>query len=150
MDLPGCFAETFPLHFRNAVMKLMTQVAYGKGYQYAHDLEEKVADMECMPDNVRGREYYIRHRKVEKHVTRRMEEIRRRKEELRRADEGISNKKTKTLTQGNRRSGVIVRSCKAAINYLSRLFNTGYIFDTSLVRYASLMLKELTAHSEAA
>jgi len=47
-------AEPVPLHIRNAVTNLMKQVGYGKGYQYAHDLEEKVADMECMPDNLRG------------------------------------------------------------------------------------------------
>jgi putative ATPase len=57
-DVEKTAAEPVPLHIRNAVTKLMKQVGYGKGYQYAHDLEEKVADMECMPDNLRGREYY--------------------------------------------------------------------------------------------
>jgi putative ATPase len=88
-----------PLHIRNAVTKLMKQVGYGKGYQYAHDLEEKVADMECMPDNLRGREYY--HPTAEgreKLLAQRLEEIRQRKEELRRAEE----KKPKT-SKGRRK-----------------------------------------------
>jgi putative ATPase len=57
-DVEKTSAEPVPLHIRNAVTKLMKQVGYGKGYQYAHDLESKVADMECLPDNLRGREYY--------------------------------------------------------------------------------------------
>src|SRR5689334_11250428 len=91
-------AEPVPLHIRNAVTKLMKQVGYGKGYQYAHDLDEKVADMECMPDNLRGHEYYHPTQEGrEKLLGQRMEEIRQRKEELRRAEEGKSNKTTKTL-----------------------------------------------------
>jgi putative ATPase len=43
---------------RNAPTKLMKEVGYGDGYQYAHDLEEKVADMQCLPDNLKGRTYY--------------------------------------------------------------------------------------------
>ena len=57
-DVEKTSAEPVPLHIRNAPTPLMKQVGYGKGYQYAHDLESKVADMECMPDNLRGREYY--------------------------------------------------------------------------------------------
>ena len=75
-------AEPVPLHIRNAVTKLMKQVGYGKGYQYAHDLDEKVADMECMPDNLRGREYYHPTQEGrEKLLAQRMEEIKQRKEE---------------------------------------------------------------------
>ena len=51
-------AEPVPLHLRNAPTALMEQFGYSKGYQYAHDLEGRVADMECMPDNLRGREFY--------------------------------------------------------------------------------------------
>ncbi len=47
-----------PLHLRNAPTKLMKELEYGKGYQYAHDIEEKVADMECMPDELIGRKYF--------------------------------------------------------------------------------------------
>jgi putative ATPase len=47
-----------PLSIRNAPTKLMKDLGYGKGYQYAHDLEDKVADMECLPDSLAGRKYY--------------------------------------------------------------------------------------------
>jgi putative ATPase len=57
-DVEKTSAEPAPLHIRNAVTNLMKQVGYGKGYQYAHDLETKVADMDCLPDNLRGRTYY--------------------------------------------------------------------------------------------
>lgn len=36
----------------------MKNLGYGKGYQYAHDLEDKVADMDCLPDSLKGRKYY--------------------------------------------------------------------------------------------
>ncbi|HEY2496258.1 MAG TPA: replication-associated recombination protein A [Candidatus Angelobacter sp.] len=95
-DVEKTAAEPVPLHIRNAVTKLMKQVGYGKGYQYAHDLEEKVADMECMPDNLRGREYYHPTQEGrEKLLAQRMEEIKQRKEELRRNEETGSNKKPK-------------------------------------------------------
>src|SRR5579884_1491433 len=44
-------AEPVPLHIRNAPTGLMKNLGYGKGYQYAHDLEDKVADMDCLPDS---------------------------------------------------------------------------------------------------
>jgi putative ATPase len=86
-DVEKTAAQPVPLHIRNAPTSFMKKVDYGKGYQYAHDLEEKVADMECMPDNLRGREYY--HPTLEgreKLLGQRMEEINQRKEELRRAE----------------------------------------------------------------
>ena len=52
------FAEPVPLHIRNAPTKLMKELDYGKGYIYAHDTEDKIADMECLPENLRGTEYY--------------------------------------------------------------------------------------------
>ena len=51
-------AEPVPLHIRNAPTKLMKELDYGKGYIYAHDTEDKIADMECLPESLRGREYY--------------------------------------------------------------------------------------------
>ncbi len=51
-------AEPVPLHIRNGVTDLMRQVGYGKGYQYAHDYEEKMTDMRCLPDSLLGKEYY--------------------------------------------------------------------------------------------
>ncbi len=51
-------AEPVPLVIRNAVTDLMGALDYGKGYQYAHDIEEKIARMQCLPDSLLGREYY--------------------------------------------------------------------------------------------
>ena len=51
-------AEPVPLHIRNGVTKLMRDLDYGKGYQYAHDTEEKLTDMRCLPDSLEGRNYY--------------------------------------------------------------------------------------------
>ena len=47
-----------PLVIRNAPTRLMKQLDYGKGYKYAHDYEEKITAMECMPDNLKGRRFY--------------------------------------------------------------------------------------------
>jgi putative ATPase len=84
-DVEKTSAEPVPLHIRNAVTALMKQVGYGKGYQYAHDLEAKVAaDMDCLPDNLRGRQYY--HPTAEgreKTLGQRLEEVRRLREEAR-------------------------------------------------------------------
>jgi putative ATPase len=57
-DVEKTAAEDVPLHLRNAATRLMRDMGYGKGYQYAHDLEQKVADMQCLPDNLRDRRYY--------------------------------------------------------------------------------------------
>ncbi len=57
-DAQSTFNEPPPLHIRNAPTNLMKELGYGQGYQYAHDYEEKVADMECLPDSLRGRRYY--------------------------------------------------------------------------------------------
>ncbi|MBQ0018852.1 MAG: replication-associated recombination protein A [Clostridiales bacterium] len=51
-------AEPVPLQIRNAPTNLMKEEGYGKGYIYAHDTEDKIADMECLPDSLRGKEYY--------------------------------------------------------------------------------------------
>lgn len=50
--------EPVPLHIRNAPTKLMRELDYGKGYQYAHDYDERITAMECLPDSLIGREYY--------------------------------------------------------------------------------------------
>ncbi len=57
-DIESNPAEPVPLHLRNAPTRLMKELDYGKDYQYAHDLESKVADMQCLPDNLRARHYY--------------------------------------------------------------------------------------------
>ena len=51
-------AEPVPLQIRNAPTKLMKELDYGKGYIYAHDTEDKIADMECLPESLKGTEYY--------------------------------------------------------------------------------------------
>jgi putative ATPase len=70
--------EPVPLHLRNAPTRLMKELDYGKGYRYAHDEEGRVADMDCLPDSLRGRSYYQPTQEGrEKLLAQRMEEIRR-------------------------------------------------------------------------
>ena len=57
-DALNSMAEPVPLHLRNAPTKLMRELEYGKGYQYAHDFDGHITEMECLPENLRGREYY--------------------------------------------------------------------------------------------
>jgi putative ATPase len=84
-DVETTRAEPVPLHLRNAPTRLMKQLDYGKGYQYAHDEEGKVADMDCLPDNMRDRRYYRPTEEGrEKLLRQRMEEIGRLREAKRR------------------------------------------------------------------
>ncbi len=77
-DVEQTAAEPVPLHLRNAPTALMKDLGYSKGYQYAHNLERKVADMQCLPDNLRDRVYYEPTGEgVEKRIRERLEEIRR-------------------------------------------------------------------------
>lgn len=57
-DALAQIADPVPLHIRNAPTKLMKDLDYGKGYQYAHDYEEKMTSMQCLPDSLKDREYY--------------------------------------------------------------------------------------------
>jgi putative ATPase len=57
-DVQSTSNEPPPLHIRNAPTSLMKELGYGKEYQYAHDLKDKVADMQCLPDSLHGRQYY--------------------------------------------------------------------------------------------
>ena len=57
-DALTMLAEPVPLVIRNAPTKLMKELEYGKGYQYAHDAKDKLTDMQCLPDSLSGREYY--------------------------------------------------------------------------------------------
>ena len=69
--------EPVPLHLRNAPTKLMKQLDYGKGYRYAHNEEDKVADMDCLPESLKGRSYYHPTQEGrEKQLAARLEEIR--------------------------------------------------------------------------
>jgi putative ATPase len=79
-DVERTVAEPVPLHLRNAATGLMKGLGYGKGYQYAHDLESKVADMQCLPDNLRNRVYYRpTDEGTERRIRERLEDIKRRR-----------------------------------------------------------------------
>jgi putative ATPase len=79
-DVERTAAESVPLHLRNAPTGLMRGLGYGQGYQYAHNVEGKIADMQCLPDNLRDRTYYHpTNEGVEKRIRERMEEIKRRR-----------------------------------------------------------------------
>jgi putative ATPase len=70
--------EPVPLHLRNAPTRLMKDLGYAQGYKYAHDEEDRVADMDCLPDSLKGRTYYQPTQEGrEKQLALRMEEIRR-------------------------------------------------------------------------
>lgn len=57
-DAISKMAEPVPLHIRNGVTKLMKEAGYGAGYQYAHDYEDKLTPMSCLPDSLAGKSYY--------------------------------------------------------------------------------------------
>ena len=57
-DAIKMLAEPVPLIIRNAPTKLMKELNYGKGYQYAHDTKDKLTTMQCLPDSLEGRVYY--------------------------------------------------------------------------------------------
>ncbi|HZQ24144.1 MAG TPA: replication-associated recombination protein A [Terriglobales bacterium] len=79
-DVERTAAEPVPLHLRNAPTPLMKKLGYGKGYQYAHDLEEKIANMQCLPDNLHDRVYYHPSNEgVEKRIRERLDEIKQRR-----------------------------------------------------------------------
>jgi putative ATPase len=76
-DVHKTEADPVPLHLRNAVTGLMKNVGYGEGYKYAHNFEEKVTDMTCLPDNLAGRTYYKpTDQGFEQRLRARLEEIR--------------------------------------------------------------------------
>jgi putative ATPase len=83
-DIEATAAQPVPLHLRNAPTKLMKELDYGKEYQYAHDVEGRVADMECLPPGLVGRRYYQpTNEGREKLLAQRMEEIARIKRQKR-------------------------------------------------------------------
>ena len=86
-DVEATAAESVPLHLRNAPTGLMKGLGYGQGYQYAHDVEGKIADMQCLPDNLRDRTYYHPTSEgVEKRIRERMEDIKRRRSQANKPD----------------------------------------------------------------
>jgi len=58
-DAETMLSEPVPLQIRNAPTLLMKNLNYGKGYQYSHDTEEKITNMECLPEKLQGRKYYL-------------------------------------------------------------------------------------------
>jgi putative ATPase len=81
-DVEQTVAQPVPLHLRNAPTGLMKSMGYGKDYQYAHNFESKVAEMQCLPDNLRDRVYYRPTAEgVERRIRERMEELKKRRAE---------------------------------------------------------------------
>jgi putative ATPase len=94
-DVEQTAAQSVPLHLRNAPTGLMKGLGYGKNYQYAHDLEGKVTNMQCLPDNLRDRVYYKpTNEGVEKRIRERMEEIRKLRSRL--SDASPTRQKTES------------------------------------------------------
>jgi putative ATPase len=92
-DVEATAAESVPLQLRNAPTGLMKGLGYGQGYQYAHDVEGKIADMQCLPDNLRDRTYYHPTSEgVEKRIRERMEEIKRKRTQAGKASSSGSEK----------------------------------------------------------
>ncbi len=76
-DLRSAEAQPVPLHLRNPVTGLMRHLGYGKDYQYAHNSDEKVTDMACLPENLAGRTYFRpTDQGFEQRLRQRLEEIR--------------------------------------------------------------------------
>ena len=75
-DVENTRNDPVPLHIRNAPTPLTKHLGYGKGYQYAHNLEDKVADMDCLPESLKGRKYYKpQETGAEAEVKRRLDEV---------------------------------------------------------------------------
>jgi len=95
-DVERTVAESVPLHLRNAPTGLMKGLGYGRDYQYAHNLESKVADMQCLPDNLKDRVYYRPSNEgVERRIRERMDDIQRRRGEAARAAPAAPKKEPK-------------------------------------------------------
>jgi putative ATPase len=80
-DVEKTIAEPVPMNLRNAPTRAMKQWGYGEGYQHAHNFQDAVPGMECLPESLAGRQYYFpTDRGLEKRIAERLEEIRRLKE----------------------------------------------------------------------
>ena len=89
--------EPVPLHLRNAPTPLMKSMGYGAGYRYAHDLDEKVADMQCLPDNLKDHVYYHPSAEgLEKRIKERLQEIRQLKADSLQRPKDTGDRKRKT------------------------------------------------------
>ncbi len=80
-DVEKTIAEPVPMQLRNAPTKAMKQWGYGEGYQHAHQFENAVPGMECLPESLAGKQYYFpTDRGVEKRIRERLEEVRKLRE----------------------------------------------------------------------
>jgi putative ATPase len=94
-DVEQTAADPVPLHLRNAPTALMKGLGYGKGYEYAHEVEGKVANMECLPENLRGRVYYQpTNDGIEKRIRERLEEIKKQRSRGRGEDSAAVKKES--------------------------------------------------------
>jgi putative ATPase len=83
-DVQKTVADPVPLHLRNAPTAAMKQWGYGEGYQHAHEFDEAITGMPCLPESLAGRRWYFpTGRGVEKRIAERLEEIRRIRERRR-------------------------------------------------------------------
>ncbi len=81
-DVERTQAEPVPLHLRNPVTRSMKEWGYGAGYQHAHNFEDALPDMDCLPPSLAGRRYYHpTDRGLEKRIAERLEEIRAKRRE---------------------------------------------------------------------
>jgi putative ATPase len=77
-DVERTIAEPVPMNLRNAVTRDMKAWGYGEGYQHAHQFENAIVDMDCLPPSLAGKRYYFpTDRGLEKRISERLEEIRR-------------------------------------------------------------------------
>jgi putative ATPase len=73
-------AEPVPMQLRNAPTRLMKQFGYGSGYQHAHQFEDAVNTMECLPESLKGTRFYQpTDRGVEQRIAQRLAELRKKK-----------------------------------------------------------------------
>lgn len=80
-DVARTVAEPVPMNLRNAVTRSMKEWGYGQGYQHAHQFEDAVVDMDCLPPSLKGRQYYFpTDRGVEQRIAARLAEIREKRE----------------------------------------------------------------------
>ena len=76
-DVENSISEPVPLHLRNAPTKLMEETGHGKGYKHAHNFQDAVTDMECLPESFQGRRYYVpTSRGIEERIAKRLDELR--------------------------------------------------------------------------
>ena len=87
-DVARTVAEPVPMNLRNAVTRSMKEWGYGQGYQHAHQFEDAVVDMDCLPPSLKGRQYYFpTDRGVEQRIAARLAEIREKRERKQEGEE---------------------------------------------------------------